>query len=563
MITIKYDKPNKLACLQSAFVSFSYKPIIVDALRSMPERIWLPKTKQWEIPFNLVKELKEKLPKEKFNIIGEPIDNSSYTDKTIDKVYSLPKDLKTNLYDYQQEDYQVLMNNDKFLLLWQPGLGKTAEIIAVALKRKELGQIKHCLIVCGVNTIKYTLAEEVKKHTGMDALVLGSRRNKRGMWNTQGTAEKLEDLENLSEFFIITNIESLRNKTIKEKIKWHMDKGNIGMMVLDECHRAKNSASQQGKSILLLAKHCPYVIAMTGTLLNNSPLDAYVPLKMVDGEKANLSAFKTRYCIFGGFGGYQVIGYHNIPELQMKLDKMSVRRLKKDVLSLPPKIYTNELLEMGKGQAKLYSDILQLILQDIDKVEISPDPLSMLIRLRQVTADTSIITDKIHESVKLDRMVEIVEESKEKVIVFSNWTSVTDRAVERLAKFNPAVITGKVKDRQSQVDKFMNDKTCKVCVCTIAAAGVGLTLTVADTAIFLDQAWTSAVNVQAEDRIHRIGQDRSVNIITLICKGTIDEYIAKVVEKKRIMGDAIVDHRYNVANPEVIKYIVTGEGELL
>lgn len=108
----------------------------------------------------------------------------------------------------------------------------------------------------------------------------------------------------------------------------------------------------------------------------------------------------------------------------------------------------------------------------------------------------------------------------------------------------------------------MNDKTCKVCVCTIAAAGVGLTLTVADTAIFLDQAWTSAANVQAEDRIHRIGQNRSVNIITLICKGTIDEYIAKVVEKKRIMGDAIVDHRYNVANPEVIKYIVTGEGEL-
>ena len=456
MITIKYDKPNKLASMQSAFVSFPFNRQIVDTLRSMPERVWIAKDKEWEIPFNLVSELEKRLPNHKFKLIGEPIDNSSYTDKKVSEVYTLPKELKTSLYDYQQEDYQILMNNDKFLLLWQPGLGKTAEIIAVALKRKELGQIKHCLIVCGVNTIKYTLAEEVKKHTGMDALVLGSRRNKRGMWNTQGTAEKLEDLENLSEFFIITNIESLRNKEIKEKIKWHMDKGNIGMMVLDEAHHCKNSSSQQGRSILLLAKHCPYVIAMTGTLLNNSPLDAYVPLKMVDGEKANLSAFKTRYCVFGGYGNFCITGAKNTDELQMKLDKVSIRRLKKDVLSLPPKIYTNELLEMGKGQSKLYSDVLQLILQDIDKVEVSPDPLSMLIRLRQVTADTSIITDKIHESVKLDRMVEIVEESKEKVIVFSNWTSVTDRAVERLAKFNPAVITGKIKEFQNKFQTYKN-----------------------------------------------------------------------------------------------------------
>lgn len=562
MITVRYDKPKKLASIQSAFISFPFNRQVVDVLRSMPERVWLAKEKEWEIPFNLVSELEKRLPNHKFKFIGEPIDNSGYTDKKVSEVYTLPKELKTKLYDYQQEDYQILMNNDKFLLLWEAGLGKSLEVISVALKRRELGQINHCLIVCGVNTIKYTLAEEVKKHTGLNALVLGNRQNKSGMWNTQGTKEKLEDLEDLSEFFIITNVESLRNKDIKDKIKWHMDKGNIGMMVLDEAHKCRSSSSQQGKAMLLLSRHCPYVIAMTGTLLNNTPLDSYVPLRMVDGEKTNLSAFRTRYCIFGGFGNYQVVGLKNLEELQMKIDKHSVRRLKKDVLSLPPKIYTDEVLEMSKAQAKMYTDVLKLILKDIDKIEISPDPLSMLTRLRQVTADTSILSDRVHESVKLDRMVELVEEATEKVLVFSNWTSVTDRAVERLSAYNPAVITGKVKDRQSQIDKFMNDDTCKVCVCTIAAAGVGLTLTAADTCIFLDQAWTAAANEQAEDRCHRIGQGNSVNVINLICKGTIDEHIAKVVAKKRIMGEAIVDHRYSLNNADVVRYIITGEGDL-
>ena len=97
------------------------------------------------------------------------------------------------------------------------------------------------------------------------------------------------------------------------------------------------------------------------------------------------------------------------------------------------------------------------------------------------------------------------------------------------------MITGKVKDRETQKNKFMEDDSCKVIICTIAAAGVGLTLTKADTAIFLDESWTSASNEQASDRIHRIGQNNSVNIITLICKGTIDEFVHRIVKKKRVM----------------------------
>ena len=562
MITIEYGKPKKLSALQSAFVSFPYNISVVNAIRGLPERVWLPKEKQWEIAYDLVNELVKRLPRQSIEIKGTPIDTRNYTDAKIDEVYTLPKELKTKLYSYQQEDFQVLMNNDKYMLLNEMGTGKSALAIAVALKRKELGQIKHCLFVCGVNTIKYTLAEEVKKHTTSDVTILGSRKNNKGMWSTRGTAEKLEDLETLNTFFIVTNIESLRNKKIKDKIKWHMDKDNIGMMVIDECHHSSNPSSQQGKALLLLANHVKYILPMTGTLLRNNPINSYAPLKMVGKEKANFSSFKSRYCIFGGYGNFCITGYKCLDELQMKIDSVSVRRLKSDVLDLPPKIYTNELLEMGKEQSKMYSNVLKLILEDVDRITVSPDPLSMLIRLRQVTADTSILSESVHESVKLDRMVELVEDANSKVLVFSNWTSVTDRAIERLKKFNPAVITGKVKNRQEQVDKFMTDNTCKVCVCTIAAAGVGLTLTKADTCIFLDEPYTSADKEQAEDRCHRIGQNSTVNVITLMCKGTIDEWIHKIVEKKKVMSDAVVDKKYNLQDEKVIKFMLTGEGEI-
>ena len=106
-----------------------------------------------------------------------------------------------------------------------------------------------------------------------------------------------------------------------------------------------------------------------------------------------------------------------------------------------------------------------------------------------------------------------------------------------------------------------NDK-CKVIICTTGAAGVGLTLTAADTVIFLDEPWTASAKTQAEDRAYRIGTKSSVQIITLMCKGTIDEYIHRIVRKKQAISDTIVDKKYNIRDKEVLNYLLTGEGIL-
>ena len=329
------------------------------------------------------------------------------------------------------------------------------------------------------------------------------------------------------------------------------------MVAVDEIHKIKNPQSQQGKALLKIKAKTQ--IAMTGTPLMNSPLDLYIIMKWLGYEDHSFYQFKKYYCVYGGFGGYQIIDYKNLDKLQEEVDEFMLRRLKKEVLDLPDKIYYTEYLEMNKNQTKIYNQVMSEIKENIDKIKISPNPLAQLIRLRQATADTSILSSSITESIKLERLDEIVQEladNNEKCIIFSNWTTVTDKAKNKLARFNPAVITGQTKDRTEQKNKFMDDDDCKCIIGTTGAMGTGLTLTAASTVIFLDSPWNRALKDQAEDRAHRIGTKSNVNIITLVCKDTIDERIEEIIKKKGKMSDVLVDNLEKV-NPELIDYLLT------
>lgn len=564
MITVKYGKPKKLSCEQSIFVTFPYKAIIVDVVRSFPERVYNPKDKSWELPHSCLSKLQEKLHLESFDVVGKPINNKKYGEKVVHK-FNLPKELKTTPYKYQIDGINELCSFEKYLLLDPQGLGKSIQMLATALIRKRENKIRHCLVVCGVNGLKYNWLNEVHQHTTIGARILGSRKNKKGVWVSGSTQDKLDDLNSFNEFFLITNVESLRNKEIRDKLKELMKKDVIEMVVFDELQSVKSSSSQQGKALLLLSKYVKYFYGLTGTPLMNNPLDLYVPLKLVGKETSNLYGFSHRYAIYGGFGGYEVVGFKNLDELQRKLDDVSLRRKKSDVLDLPPKVYIDEYVELWKKQRKIYDDVLKMIMENIDEISLSPDPLGQMIRLRQATADTSILSSTIHESAKIDRLKEIVKEivdNGENCLIFSSWTTVTDILERELKEYKPAIITGKVKDREGQKKRFMEDENCHILIGTIAAMSTGLTLTKATNVIFMDEPYTMAAKQQAEDRAHRIGTTSSINIITLMAKNTIDEYIHKLVMRKGVMSDSIVDAKYDVKDKEVLKYILTGEGNI-
>ena len=469
--------------------------------------------------------------------------------------------------------------------------GKSKQMLDLAVINKQLYGYKHCLIIACVNGLKYNWYEEVGIHTNEKAYILGSRINKKGKIVIGSNKDRLEDLKNLDDinaYFIITNIETLRftntqkvpcrnnakNRPIKykkittfpivEQLQKLIKEEQISMIVADELHRCKDSTSLQGRALLSLT--APTTVALTGTPLMNNAIDLYTPLKFIGAEKHSLYAFKQHYCICGGFGGHQIVGYKNLPDLQLILDKCMLRRLKADVLDLPDKIYINDYVEMTPSQSQIYDWVLEDIQQNIDKVKLSPNPLTALIRLRQVTGNPLILSTTAKGNPKFDRLVELVEGVVAdgcKAIVFSNWTDVLEPAYDLLKSkgFNPALYTGKNKDtREDEKYRFKNDPSCKVICGTIGAMGTGLTLTEATTVIFLDEPWNRAIKDQAEDRAHRIGTTEHLNVITLMCKDTIDEKIHNIVYRKGKMSDIIVDKEEDLfKNPSIINYLLSND----
>lgn len=558
MINIVIDDPLKLKdnilVKKSAFVTFDYDAKIVEYMQGLSTRVYNPADKEWEMPVENLIGFCNKFENDEIKITGR-LENLH----RIEKETEIPSSykFKTKPYAHQLDGIKFGLNKKKFLLCDDQGLGKTKQIIDLVGCIEQNEPINKVLIICGVNALKYNWQEEIEKHSDKKGWVLGTRYRKNGKMYEGSSKDKLADLDNIPDDcqFIITNIETLRagaekvTKTkyafpIAEKIKELCDSGVINMVAFDECHKAKNVQSLQGRAMKIIKAE--YMVAMSGTPLMNNPLDLYFPLHWLGYETHSFYQFKQHYCRLGGWGGSEVIGFKNLDEIRQIMEKVMLRRLKTEVLDLPEKVHQTEYVEMGRKQQLFYDEVHAGIIKDINKIKFSNNPLSMLIRLRQATGYTGIISDTVTESAKLKRMEELVDEitaSGQKCIIFSNWSSVTDEAKARLTKYKPAYITGETKseERLAEVARFQEDDSCKVIIGTIGAMGTGLTLTAAQTVLFLDSPWNRALKDQAEDRAHRIGTKGTVNVITLVTKDTIDERIEEIVYKKGLISDSLVD----------------------
>ena len=547
MINVRIAKAKKCYDMESAFsvyITFDYDQRIVDTIKALPQRFYNADKKEWEAPLPALKTVVDNLPMFDFDITGPYI---NLTEEV--PVAEIPVDFnfKTKPFKHQIEGFEYGLANNRWLLGDEQGLGKTKQVIDIAVAKKLQKGYKHCLIICGVNGLKWNWVNEVHTHSDEDAWILGQRFKGRKIF-IGSTNDKLYDLkhvDNISPYFLITNVETMRNEDCVKEIQKLCKNGTIGVVAIDEIHKCKNPASQQGKGILKIQPECR--IAMTGTPLMNTPFDLYIVLKWLGYEGHSFSAFKNHYAVYGGFGGYEVVSYRYLDELQKQLDKIMLRRLKKDVLDLPEKTHIDEYVEMTPKQAQIYREVTADIKMNIDQIKMQNNPLAELIRMRQATGYTGILSSTIKESAKMDRMEELVEEAVEngkKVVIFSNWTQMTLPIYNRLAvKYRGTYITGEVDSdqRQAHVKQFQEDDTCKFIVGTIGAMGTGLTLTAGTVEIFMDEPWNRANKEQAEDRLHRIGQSTNITIYTLICKDTIDERVHELVENKGKMADMLVD----------------------
>lgn len=553
MIKIRVAKVDKLNGEMALYVSFPYNQEIVDTIRSFPTKWWHSDEKEWELPIDRLGKLVDKFPGQEFEVSG------TYVSMAKPKA-EVPNgfEFKTKPFQHQVEAFEYGLQYDRWLLGDEMGLGKTKQAIDIAVAKKLQRGYKHCLIICGVNGLKWNWLNEIKVHSNETGYILGQRKNKIG-----SNTDKLKDAQELAmndNYFIITNVESLRNEDIVSTLASKCQDGTIGMIVTDEVHKMKNPSSQQGKGFLKLQAQT--MMAMTGTPLMNNPMDLYIILRWLGYEKHAFYSFKNHYCVMGGYGGYEVIGYKNLEELQERLNEIMLRRLQKDVLDLPEKIYIDEYVDMLPKQQQLYKEVSAEITANIDQIAMSNNPLAQLIRLRQATGYPGILSSKVQESAKLDRMEELVEEAVStgnQVVIFSNWTQVTDEIEKRLKGYKVGVITGDTKDQQRQllVDKFQNHEL-EVMVGTIGAMGTGITMTAATVEIFMDEPWNRANFEQAVDRCHRIGQTQNLRIFVLLCKNTIDERIHELIYKKGLMSDMLVDGKVPEGNKrELVDYLLS------
>ena len=552
---LKLKTSNK----KSYLLRFNYTPSLVKEVSEYHKRYFIKDLKAWELPcdeysLTFIKELMRKYDSISYNkLFGSSLDIvvSEEKQKEIDSI-TLPNiDSKIKLFKHQEDTIKFGILRNSFLLGDEMGLGKTAAVIHYAIYKKTSSYYKHCLVITGINGLKYNWYKEVSIHSNESSYILGMRELKRKqgykIGNSNDILKDLECIDNLP-YFIITNIETLRNTQIASKLVKLVEYNKIQMVVMDEAQAIKNPQSQQGSAFLRLRAKTK--VAMTGTPIMNNPVELYPIFNWLDIDKHSYYQFKQHYCIFGGYGNYEIVGYKHLEDIQEKLDKVMLRRLKKDVLDLPDKLYKTEYLEMTKEQQRLYKEVKTDILSQIDLIKSVPNPLVSLLRLRQVTGNPQLLASDAQISPKFIRLFELAKELKEnneKFIVFSNWSSMIKSAYDMLSKYMKCeIITGETpqNDRMCIIDNFTNNSDC--ILGTVGALGTGFNLTAATTIIFLDSPWNRATKVQAEDRAYRIGTKSNVSIITLVCKDSIDERIEEIIYKKGIMSDVIVDMKVDL-----------------
>ncbi len=441
--------------------------------------------------------------------------------------------LAGRLREYQIAGFEWLTrlaaNNLGGILADEMGLGKTVQTLAFLRAHQGNGP---ALIVCPTSLVTNWQSEARKFTPELKTLVLEGA-NRVGLHGSIAAAD-----------IVITSYALLR-RDIDDLRKFQ-----FSTAVLDEAQHIKNPETQNAQSAFALrAKHR---FVLTGTPMENSVRDLWSIMNFaLPGYLGPRKDFRERYELPLARGA--------APEVQRRLSRrlqpFLLRRRKRDVAKdLPEKIEQVVPCSLTSSQRSAYDALLREIQSELGPVAKGANAgaqrmkmLTGLLRLRQVCCDLRLVgLEKEDPSAKLELLDELLGEAidgEHRVLVFSQFVSmlhlVRDRLEER--KLSYCYLDGSTKHRQEVVNRFQNDAAIPVFLISLKAGGVGLNLSAADTVIHFDPWWNPAVEAQATDRAHRIGQTRVVTAYKLITRDTVEEKILKLQEKKRAAIDAAID----------------------
>lgn len=528
-----------------------------NAAKAIPEYCWNDEFKCWEYPKeeNIIKKIKQAFPlvlmdAKASDLYRKAVAAEELADQKKAELWAevspiAPMPIKVTPFKHQVVGFNTGITLPAAAILFEMGCGKSLTAIAIAGQRFIQGDIKRLLIVCPAAVMPVWPKEfedyadfsfEAKAIEGKgakrkDLLLSWARRNdvlQAAVINYEA-AWRLED----------------------ELKQWAPD-----MIICDESQRIKTPGSKQSKCLHDLGRLVKYRLILSGTPVSNTPLDFFSQYKFLAPEifGSSFYSFRNKYAILGGYENREVVGYRNLDKLIKSAHSVAVRVTKKQALDLPEMVDQRVYCELEPEAQRTYRQLARDCIAELSESSrlTAPQVITRLLRFSQITGGFLNDDDgTVHQISKAKRqlfkelLLDLLGADK-KVVVFCRFIPEIKAIMQFLKdiEIDFAEIYGDTAQqmRGEHVKKFQQDLNCKVFLAQIQTAGLGITLTAADTAIFYSMDYSYANYEQARARIHRIGQKNICTYIHLLAKGTIDEEIMQALKNKKSLADSIVDN---------------------
>lgn len=545
-ILLKYNRKKKFYRLKNGdFVNVEGEEI--EALLELKQGLNLTETQLKQAAIKIPKyralyldgELKEKnsLPAMKDKAFKALVRNM----KTVeDNDFDIPESLEDILREYQKRGFlwikSLKYNGFGGILADDMGLGKTLQVICFLLSEyleAGISDNRRTLIVCPASLV-FNWNNEMERFAPRlpVTMVIGTAQERREILQNSGTRDML-----------VTSYDLLkRDIEYYEKMEFHCQ-------IIDEAQFIKNSNTQAAKAVKKV--NAGFKLALTGTPIENRLSELW---SIFDFLMPGFLYAYQRFRVELEIPVVQNQDEKAVRRLQKMITPFVLRRLKKEVLTdLPDKLEENVYAGLDGEQQKLYDahvKKLQIMMDKQSDEEFKNSKiqiLSELTKLRQICCDPGLLYEDYHDgSAKIELCMDLIQNAisgGHKILLFSQFTSLLENLQKRLRKekicfYTLTGATGK-ENRAKMVEDFNNDDTPVFCI-SLKAGGTGLNLTAADIVIHFDPWWNLAVQNQATDRAHRIGQKNVVSVYKLVVKGTIEENIMRIQEKKKKLADKVL-----------------------
>jgi superfamily II DNA or RNA helicase len=479
---------------------------------------------------------------------------------------------KTKPYDHQKKCFLLArsaLNSESpcYGLFMEQGTGKTKVILDLTadlyLKGGSKGKIDTLVIIAPNGVHAQWINEQVGTHLSEAVPYRGAYTNANP--NPEEKAAMKATLaykEGLRIFAV--HVDSLSHKKGQEFLREVLT-GSRALLAVDESSRIKDLNSKRTKYIVNVAKLAPYRLIATGTPVSQGVEDLYSQFYFLNKNILGYDSFfsfRNHFCRMGGYQNKKIVGYVNEDELKAKIDSYTYRVLKDDCLDLPKKNFIRREVLFTTEQRKVYDQMRKDFFLSLDSgVMTARMALTRIIRLQQIVSGFisagakkdelgRIVEPAVYQELpngRADAAVDIIREAQGKVIVwvkFEGDHKLLTRALDAAGiQWVDYVGPTPQKDRKKNIDRFREDPDCKVFISSPKSGGTGLNLTCASEVIWYSRDFSLENELQANDRCHRIGQERVVNYHYLVTPRTVDERIDKLLRGKLSVAENLIDLR--------------------